>query len=140
MGNCFLEETWIPVLRSDWLVSDLLCTADVICLWWETELVSGEIFSKVKFSDIACLFTVSIGSALWVGVFILFSTAEELTDMDCLVLVLVALYTILLLLEKADIILLLEVYIEQVISRSSLFFSNNQSCIGESVLLEICSL
>ena len=118
----------------------MLCTADVICLWWETELVSGEIFSKVKFSDIACLFTVSIGSALWVGVFILFSTAEELTDMDCLVLVLVALYTILLLLEKADIILLLEVYIEQVISRSSLFFSNNQSCIGESVLLEICSL
>ena len=103
--------------------------------------MSGEIFSKVKFSDIACLFTVSIGSALWVGVFILFSTAEELTDMDCLVLVLVALYTILLLLEKkADIILLLEVYIEQVISRSSLFFSNNQSCIGESVLLEICSL
>ena len=90
--------------------------------------------------NIACLFTVSIGSALWVGVFILFSTAEELTDMDCLVLVLVALYTILLLLEKADIILLLEVYIEQVISRSSLFFSNNQSCIGESVLLEICSL
>ena len=36
--------------------------------------------------------------------------------MDCLVLVLVALYTILLLLEKADIILLLEVYISSKLS------------------------
>ena len=69
--------------------------------------MSGEIFSIVEFSPTACLFTVSIGSAWSVGVFILFST-EELTDMDCLVLVLVALYTILLLLEKADIMLLLE--------------------------------
>jgi hypothetical protein len=53
--------------------------------------------------------------------------------MDCLVLVLVALYTILLFLEKADIMLLLEA--SSKFSPDPPFFFKHDSCIGESVLL-----